>query len=83
MKEKDYFVGEYETREEELYFHNHFPHNEYIGNKKALFYNMNIYYESQGKNVFEYLPLTFHVQSLKDENWKKFKKAFEERESKG
>jgi hypothetical protein len=44
---------------------------------------MNIYYESQGKNVFEYLPLTFHVQSLKDENWKKFKKAFEERESKG
>jgi hypothetical protein len=50
--------------------HNHFPHNEYLGNKKALFYNMRRYYASNKIDVFENLPLTFHVVSIEDQAWK-------------
>lgn len=41
--------------------HNHLEQNFYIGNKKALFYNMKKYYELKGLDVFEALPLTFHI----------------------
>lgn len=43
--------------------HNHFEFNYFIGNKKALFYNMKQYYDLQHKNVFEVLPLTFHIKN--------------------
>lgn len=33
---------------------------------------MKAYYESQGKNVFDYLPLTFHVKRYEDQAWKEF-----------
>ena len=31
---------------------------------------MKIYYEKQNKNVFDYLPVTFHVKKYNDEAWK-------------
>lgn len=46
--------------------HNHFESNEYLGNKKALYYNMKAYYESKGEEVFNYLPVTFHVKKMND-----------------
>ena len=33
---------------------------------------MSHYYNSKGMDVFEKLPLTFHVVSLEDNSWKKF-----------
>jgi hypothetical protein len=44
-----------------LKVHNHFEFNWMIGNKKAMFYNMRQYYELIGGDVFNYLPLTFHI----------------------
>ncbi|EAS02045.3 tubulin-tyrosine ligase family protein (macronuclear) [Tetrahymena thermophila SB210] len=43
--------------------HNHMEYNFHLANKKALFYNMRQYYNLTNKNVFDYLPTTFHIQS--------------------
>lgn len=43
--------------------HNHLPNNYIISNKKALFYTMSTFYEKINEDVFEFLPLTFHVQN--------------------
>lgn len=51
--------------------------NFYIGNKKALFYNLRQYYELINKNVFEIIPLTFHIKKgIKDPEYTKFFKEF-------
>jgi hypothetical protein len=44
-----------------LRMQNHVSQNFVIGNKKALLYTMRQYYESNGMNVFENLPLSFHI----------------------
>jgi hypothetical protein len=41
---------------------NHLENHIHLSNKKALFYNMKMYYDSIGKDVFDYLPLTYHVK---------------------
>jgi hypothetical protein len=57
--------------------HNHLPNNYVIGNKKALFYTMSKYYEMTGQDVFEYLPLTFHiVNGLEDPVYLKFLNSY-------
>ena len=57
--------------------HNHFENNCVIGNKKALFKTMSQYYELTGKNVFDYLPITFHIQAgLEDPEYTKFLNVF-------
>ena len=33
---------------------------------------MKTYYESKGENVFNYLPVTFHVKKINDEAWNNF-----------
>lgn len=48
-------------KSESLVMHNHFQSNFFIGNKKAMFYNMKLYYSLIKQDVFENLPLTFHV----------------------
>jgi tubulin monoglycylase TTLL3/8 len=40
---------------------NHLIQNYYIGNKKALFYNLRRYYEFKQENVFNIIPLTYHI----------------------
>jgi tubulin--tyrosine ligase len=47
--------------------HNHLECNFHIGNKKALFYNLRQYYDLIGKDVFDYLPLTFHIKKGLDD----------------
>lgn len=42
--------------------HNHFEFNYFIGNKKAMFYNLKQYYELTNKNLGDIIPLTFHIQ---------------------
>lgn len=53
--------------------HNHFINSFLIGNKKALFQTMSDYYSKRGDDVFNYLPLTFHISNgLEDEKYLKF-----------
>ena len=53
--------------------HNHLPNSYIIGNKKALFKTMSDYYTKKGDDVFNYLPLTFHIcNGLEDEKYFKF-----------
>ena len=61
--------------------HNHFEFNWHIGNKKAMFYNMRQYYELKEENVWNYLPITFHIhKGLEDKEYKNFLKFFKSRE---
>jgi hypothetical protein len=51
--------------------------NHFIGNKKALFYNLKRYYELRKKNAFEFIPLTFHIkEGTNDPEYVKFTKEF-------
>lgn len=57
--------------------HNHLPRNFVLGNKKALFATMKRYYECMKQDVFNYLPLTFHIENgLEDKEYFKFLKYF-------
>jgi len=40
---------------------NHLEHNYHLGNKKALFYNLKNYCEKNKQDVFDIVPLTFHI----------------------
>jgi tubulin monoglycylase TTLL3/8 len=59
-----------------------------LGNKKALFATMKKYYEVNNEQVFNYLPLTFHIETgLDDKEYFKFlnyfyKKDKEEKQNK-
>lgn len=47
--------------------YNKIEDNFHISNKKALYLNMKNYYEALNEDVFDYLPLTFHLkQGVKD-----------------
>lgn len=63
--------------------HNHLPNNYIISNKKALFYTMSKFYEKTKQEVFQYLPLTFHIQNgLEDPEYLKFLNSYYERAKK-
>lgn len=49
------------TNSNKLKVHNHLQNNFYIGNKKALFYNMRRYLSLKGIDPFTVIPLTFHI----------------------
>lgn len=54
--------------------HNHLESNWNLSNKKALYYNLKSYYTAVGKNPFEFIPLTFHIQHGEgDPEFEKFK----------
>eukprot|EP01022_Parablepharisma_sp_SALTPOND_P019602 TRINITY_DN337_c0_g1_i1.p1 TRINITY_DN337_c0_g1~~TRINITY_DN337_c0_g1_i1.p1 ORF type:complete len:1075 (+),score=98.46 TRINITY_DN337_c0_g1_i1:2250-5474(+) len=56
---------------------NHLEGNGHLGNKKAMFYNMKIFYESIGKDPFDAMPLTFHIKEGKgDKEYSKFLEAY-------
>jgi Tubulin-tyrosine ligase family len=44
-----------------------------LGHKKALFINMKLYYTALRRDVFDYLPVTFHLQAgQKDDQYPRF-----------
>lgn len=56
---------------------NHTENNFHLSNKKAIFYNMKVYYESLNLNPFDYLPLTFHIkEGVNDKEFNKFAEVF-------
>lgn len=51
--------------------------NFHLSNKKAIYYNMKIYYESIGQDWFKVLPLTFHIkEGVNDKEFNKFCEVF-------
>lgn len=47
--------------------HNHLEFNWNLSNKKALYYNLKSYYLAMGKDPFENIPETYHVQKEGDD----------------
>jgi hypothetical protein len=41
---------------------NHMENNFHLSNKKAIYYNMKVYYDATGQSTFDYLPLTYHIK---------------------
>lgn len=51
--------------------------NECLADKKTLLENLKVYYEGLGKNVFDIVPLTFHIKDgLNDVEFRSFKDYF-------
>ena len=60
--------------------HNHLECNFLLGNKKALFYCMKDYYQKIGDDLFNYMPLTFHIRNgFKDTEYQRFVNYYERR----
>lgn len=56
-----------EEKEENVTAHNSHEYskmenNYHLSNKKAIYYNMKVYYEAIGKEYHAHLPLTFHIK---------------------
>ena len=43
------------------YMHNKLHRNFHLSNKKALFYNLKLYYEVTGRDPWDFMPITFHL----------------------
>lgn len=71
-----------EIKEENITSHsysttNHQENNFHLSNKKAIYYNMKIYYESTQQCTFDYLPLTYHIKDgLTDNAFSKFEETY-------
>ena len=64
---------------ENLTVHNRLANNFCICNKKNLFKNLKEYYERNGVNPFEKIPLTFHIEKgVQDESFAEFLQNFKE-----
>ena len=58
-------------------FYSKMENNYHLSNKKAIYYNMKVYYEAIGKDYYKYLPLTFHIkEGLSDPQFFKFEQLF-------
>jgi len=56
--------------------------NFHLSNKKAIYYNMKVYYESTGHFTFDYLPLTFHItEGVNSKEFERFATVFNDPES--
>ena len=61
--------------------YNKIEDNFHMAKKKALLLNMTNYYESLGQNVFDSLPVTFHIKNgLEDPEFKRFKAFYDQEE---
>jgi hypothetical protein len=53
--------------------------NYHLSNKKAIYYNMKVYYEAIGIDYFNHLPLTFHIkEGLNDPQFLKFEQLYKD-----
>jgi tubulin--tyrosine ligase len=51
--------------------------NYHLSNKKAIYYNMKVYYEAIGKDYYQHLPLTFHIkEGITDPQYQKFEQLY-------
>ena len=60
---------------------NHVENNFHLSNKKALLYNLKAYYDSIGEDVFQILPLSFHIKDgLLDKEFSRFIDFYQQEE---
>ena len=58
-------------------YYSKMANNYHLSNKKAIFYNMKVYYEAIGKDYFKSMPLTFHIkEGLNDSQFFKFEQLY-------
>jgi len=56
---------------------NHLEFHIHLSNKKTLYYNMKMYYESLGEDPFDHIPLTYHIKDGVDsEEFEKFSEEY-------
>ncbi|OMJ91801.1 hypothetical protein SteCoe_5585 [Stentor coeruleus] len=65
-----------------LKVYNKISGNHNLSNKKELFINLNTYCRTRNKQVFDYVPITFHITSLKDPKYHEFEKYFHSKANK-
>ena len=59
-----------------LRMHNKIEHNFHLSNKKALFFNLKTYYDIMGIDVFNIIPVTFHINNAEDVAYLEFENCF-------
>lgn len=63
----------------EIKLYNKIEDNFHLANKKALLLNCRNYYEARGENVFDNLPVTFHIKNGTDDpEWHRFKAFYDQ-----
>jgi hypothetical protein len=63
----------------ETKLYNKVEDNFHMANKKALLLNMRNYYDALGENVFDNLPVTFHIKNgLDDPEFTRFKAYYDQ-----
>jgi hypothetical protein len=61
------------AKSSEVRLYNKIEDNFHMNNKKALYLNMKNYYEAMDQDVFDNLPLTFHIKTgFDDPEFKRF-----------
>jgi tubulin polyglutamylase TTLL1/tubulin monoglycylase TTLL3/8 len=60
----------------EMKIYNKIEHNFHLSNKKALFYNLKSYYDASGEDVFNVIPVTFHLKCSEDPIFQEFETCF-------
>lgn len=62
-----------------LRLHNRLPNNSSLCSKNKLFKNLRAYYDSINEDVFDKVPLTFHIMTPNDENLTNFNEIYSEK----
>lgn len=57
--------------------YNKIEDNYHISNKKALYINLKNYYEALDEDLFDTVPITFHIKEMKDEEFNKFQHFYD------
>lgn len=56
---------------------NHIEAHYHLSNKKALFLNMRLYYEALSEDMFQFMPVTFHLtEGTESKEWDKFEECY-------
>jgi tubulin---tyrosine ligase len=64
----------------EIKMHNKIEHNFHLANKKALFFNLKHYYNAVGCDIFNVIPVTYHLIDAEDPTFYEFEAYFKQLE---
>ena len=57
--------------------YNRLESNYHLANKKALFYNLREYYRAVGEDIFDNVPVTFHIrEGTRDKEFTRFLETY-------
>ena len=66
-----------EVKYSDIKLYNKIEDNFHMNNKKALFMNLKNYFEAMDEDVFDHVPLTFHIKTgLEDPEFKRFEQHY-------